>query len=579
MHIAAKMPTAAELKNKGNEALSKGHVTEAINLYSSAIELEPTNHVLLSNRSAAYCKSKEFDAALEDAVKCTRVNPTWGKGWQRKATALEFKGKYAESVIAYDDGLKVDLDNKGLQEGRKNALKHAKETEKGFANFFGFPDLWEKLEKHPTTRKLLKDQEYKELVEFLQARPNDVVQHLGDSRITATLQAMIQLEENGGEMPEEVIEIGVEAPAAAKNASSILTEVGVATDKKEASISVKEASPVSAAVPTSAASVSAASTEEEWKKLKEAGNAAYKKKEFDEALRLYESSFVKDSTNMTILSNMAAVLLEKGDFDACIAKCHEAVDVGRENRADYKLIAKALARIGNAYQKKSETQEALKYFQKSLSEHRAADVVKKVQQIEKALKDAEAKAYINPDVAEEERGNGNQCFSKGEFPNAVKHYTEALKRNPDDAKIYSNRAAAYSKLMEFNLALKDCEKCISLDPSFIKGFIRKGHVCIALKNYSKAEEAFQKALAIDSTNVEAMEGFKSATRNASADPEAVRQRAMQDPEVIEILQDPAMQMILDQMQREPESAREHFRDPQVASKMKKLMESGIVSMR
>lgn len=236
-------------------------------------------------------------------------------------------------MIAYDDGLKVDLDNKGLQEGRKNALKHAKETEKGFANFFGFPDLWEKLEKHPTTRKLLKDQEYKELVEFLQARPNDVVQHLGDSRITATLQAMIQLEENGGEMPEEVIEIGVEAPAAAKNASSILTEVGVATDKKEASISVKEASPVSAAVPTSAASVSAASTEEEWKKLKEAGNAAYKKKEFDEALRLYESSFVKDSTNMTILSNMAAVLLEKGDFDACIAKCHEAVDVGRENRA------------------------------------------------------------------------------------------------------------------------------------------------------------------------------------------------------------------------------------------------------
>ena len=133
--------------------------------------------------------------------------------------------------------------------------------------------------------------------------------------------------------------------------------------------------------------------------------------------------------------------------------------------------------------------------------------------------------------------------------------------------------------MEFNLALKDCEKCIELDASFIKGFIRKGHVCIALKNYSKAEDAFQKALAIDSTNVEAMEGYKTASRSASADPEAVRQRAMQDPEVIEILQDPAMQMILDQMQREPESAREHLRDPAVASKMKKLMESGIVSMR
>ena len=98
---------------------------------------------------------------------------------------------------------------------------------------------------------------------------------------------------------------------------------------------------------------------------------------------------------------------------------------------DYKLIAKALARIGNAYQKKNETQEALKFFQKSLSEHRAADVVKKVQQIERALKDAETKAYINPDLAEEERGKGNQCFTKGEFPNAVKHYTEVWKNKAD----------------------------------------------------------------------------------------------------------------------------------------------------
>ena len=69
------MPSAAELKTKGNEALSKGHVTEAINLYTSAIELEPSNHVLFSNRSAAYCKSREFDKALDDAVVCTKINP------------------------------------------------------------------------------------------------------------------------------------------------------------------------------------------------------------------------------------------------------------------------------------------------------------------------------------------------------------------------------------------------------------------------------------------------------------------------------------------------------------------------
>jgi hypothetical protein len=35
-----------------------------------------------------------------------------------------------------------------------------------------------------------------------------------------------------------------------------------------------------------------------------------------------------------------AVLFEMGDYEGCIKVCEEAVEVGRENRADYKLIAK-----------------------------------------------------------------------------------------------------------------------------------------------------------------------------------------------------------------------------------------------
>lgn len=46
-----------------------------------------------------------------------------------------------------------------------------------------------------------------------------------------------------------------------------------------------------------------------------------------------------------------AVYFEQKEYKKCIEQCEKAVEVGRENRADFKLIAKAFSRIGNAYKK------------------------------------------------------------------------------------------------------------------------------------------------------------------------------------------------------------------------------------
>lgn len=269
---------------------------------------------------------------------------------------------------------------------------------------------------------------------------------------------------------------------------------------------------------------------------------------------------------------------EQKQYEKCIAECEKGIEIGRENRADYKLIAKALTRIGNANRKLGNLQAAKTYYEKSLSEHRTPDVRTLLSEVERMIKEEERKAYINPEEAEKQKNLGNDLFRKGDFSTALKHYTEAIQRNPEDAKLYSNRAACYTKLAAFDLGLKDCETCVKLDPKFIKGWIRMGKILQGMQQQSKALNAYQKALDLDPQNGEALEGYRACSMSVNSNPEEVWKKAMGDPEVQNILKDPAMRMILEQMQSDPKAVQEHLKNPQIASKIQKLLESGIIQI-
>merc|ERR1719324_1484189 len=110
--------------------------------------------------------------------------------------------------------------------------------------------------------------------------------------------------------------------------------------------------PASAPEPEPEPELSAGAQEE-----KQAGNAAYKKKDFEEAIRRYNAAIELDSTDISFLSNRAAVYLEMGRFSDCAEDCDSAVQVGRELRADYKLIAKAMTRKGTALAKQGDLEQ------------------------------------------------------------------------------------------------------------------------------------------------------------------------------------------------------------------------------
>lgn len=315
---------------------------------------------------------------------------------------------------------------------------------------------------------------------------------------------------------------------------------------------------------------------------KEQGNSAYKAKNFTKAISHYEKAIEMDPTEITFRSNLAAVHFEMKEYDKVVKICDEAVEVGRENRADFKLIAKAYNRAGNAHRKLGNLEAAKHAFEKALTEHRTPDYKQNLSEVDTALKKAAEAAYINPELAEAEKLKGNDCFKKGDWAQAVKHYTEALKRNPNDAKIFSNRAACYTKLSAFDLTIKDCDSSIAIDPNFVKAYLRKANVLKAMGQTQKAMDVYSKAMELDPNSDEAKNGYKDcAVRQYSqpkGDPEEVRKNAMNNPEVQAIMSDPAMRMILEQMQTDPQAVQEHLKNPEIMQKIMKLKEAGLISM-
>jgi hypothetical protein len=55
---------------------------------------------------------------------------------------------------------------------------------------------------------------------------------------------------------------------------------------------------------------------------------------------------------------------------------------------------------------------------------------------------------------------------------------------------------------------------------------------------------------------EALEGYKSCSVAVNSNPEEVRKRAMADPDIQAIMRDPAMRLILEQMQNDPRALQE-----------------------
>ncbi|KAF9015046.1 hypothetical protein BDQ17DRAFT_1320035 [Cyathus striatus] len=112
---------AEKLKQTGNSLMSSKKYDEAIEAYTKAISLDPTNPVYYSNRAAAYSSKGDHLSAVGDSEKAISVDSNFVKAYHRLGHAQYSLGDFSAAANAFERGLKLDPSNAGLKSGLTNA--------------------------------------------------------------------------------------------------------------------------------------------------------------------------------------------------------------------------------------------------------------------------------------------------------------------------------------------------------------------------------------------------------------------------------------------------------------------------
>jgi len=584
---------AAALKAEGNAFLKTKSYPEAVQKYTEAIALE-RNHVFFSNRCAALMYMGETEKALADAGECIKISPKWTKGYLRKGQALHKLKRYRDAMEAYTEGLKVNSADQSLMraaQGLRPILMQQQQQQQQsmFTKLFS-PQNIAMLKQHPQTAPLFADGTMDKKLELVAKNPQMMSMFQQDKDFMQIVNVLVmQMNPEMAQRAQRAAQEEERQKEAQKDAAASAVNKGYGSwappKKKEEPKEEEEltADQIAEKQEKEEAEAAKKKIQEEAAALKAQGNEHYKKKEFDQAINFYKQAIEKDPKNISFITNIAAVNMAQKNYDEVIATCERAIEVGKTHGADYSMMATAYARLGTAYMKKKNYARAIQEFDNAQLEDKTKAVAKKLLKAKKLKQKADELAYQDPEKALAAKNEGNTFFKAGNFPKAIERYTEAIKRNPKNAAFYQNRATAYCKLMEFGVALQDCDKALAIDPKYVKAYARKATIQHFLKKYHKAMETARKGLEIDPNDrmcqdqlqktVEVIQ--RNMTSEGPADAETQR-RAMEDPEIRSILNDPVVRTVLDEMSTDPTASQRHMSNPVMAAKIQKLIAAGLL---
>lgn len=130
------------MKEQGNTAFKSGRYSQAVELYSSALEVDPsnkgTNSKIFQNRALCYTKLKQWSQAVSDCDAALKLDPTYTKARKTRAKALGEGGDWEEAVRELKSIAEANPSEPGIaREVRQAELELKKSKRKDYYKILG----------------------------------------------------------------------------------------------------------------------------------------------------------------------------------------------------------------------------------------------------------------------------------------------------------------------------------------------------------------------------------------------------------------------------------------------------------
>jgi len=109
---------------------------------------------------------------------------------------------------------------------------------------------------------------------------------------------------------------------------------------------------------------------------------------------------------------------------------------------------------------------------------------------------------------------GNEAFSAGRYAEAIEKYTDCLAIDPDNSDVnvtfYTNRATARFKIGEYSAAVADCNAALDANSRHIKALLRRAACKLELEEYKSAIADYEEALGFEPDDQSIKQGLRNA---------------------------------------------------------------------